>query len=120
MTDSKKVEIKEEKVLTNDKFAVIKLSGVQLKVFEGKEYEVNKLKGNKGDIIELNDVLLVANGEDIKVGKPVVEGSSVTLEITSQFKGEKINGFLYKAKARSRRRYGFRADLTKVLVKKIS
>ncbi len=120
MADKKKVETKEETTVTSEKFAVIKLSGVQLKVFEGKEYEVSKLKGNKGDALEVKDVLLVADGEDIKVGKPLVEGATVSLEITSQFKGEKIKGLTFKAKSRNRRRYGFRADLTKVLVKKIS
>jgi len=120
MADKKKIETKEEKITTSEKFAVIKLAGVQLKVFEGKEYEVNKLDGNKGDAIEVTDVLLVADGEDIKIGKPLVAGATVSLEITSQFKGEKIHGLTFKAKSRNRRRYGFRADLTKVLVKKIS
>ena len=115
----KKIETKEI-VESGSKFAVIKLAGVQLKVFEGKEYEVNKLSGNKGDKLEIKDVLLVADGEDIQIGKPLVDGAVVKLEITSQFKGDKIKGLIYKAKSRSRRRYGYRADLTKVLVKKIS
>lgn len=116
---SKKIETKEI-VESGSKFAVIKLAGVQLKVFEGKEYEVNKLSGNKGDKLEIKDVLLVADGEKIQIGKPLVDGAVVKLEITSQFKGDKIKGLIYKAKSRSRRRYGYRADLTKVLVKKIS
>lgn len=102
-----------------EKFAVIKISGVQLKVFEGKEYEVNKLAGNKGDTIEINEVLLVHDGKETKLGNPHVEGAKVVLEITSQKKGEKIDGLVYKAKARYRRRYGFRPNITKVLVKKI-
>jgi len=115
----KKIETKEV-VELGSKFAVIKLAGVQLKVSEGKEYEVNKLSGNKGDKLEIKDVLLVADGEKIQIGKPLVDGAVVKLEITSQFKGDKIKGLIYKAKSRSRRRYGYRADLTKVLVKKIS
>lgn len=103
----------------NEKFAIIKISGVQLKVFEGKEYEVNKLNGNKGDKLEITEVLLVSNGEDVKIGKPYVEGSKVVLEIGSQKKGDKIDGLVYKSKSRYRRRYGFRADLTKVIVKEI-
>jgi len=115
----KKIETKEV-VELGSKFAVIKLAGVQLKVSEGKEYEVNKLSGNKGDKLEIKEVLLVADGENIQIGKPLVDGAVVKLEITSQFKGDKIKGLIYKAKSRSRRRYGYRADLTKVLVKKIS
>jgi large subunit ribosomal protein L21 len=105
---------------SNEKFAVIKISGVQLKVFEGKEYEINKISGDKGDKVEVKDVLLVFNGKETQIGKPLVEGAKVTLEITSQTKGEKINGLVYKAKSRYRRRYGFRANITKVIVKKIS
>ena len=67
-----------------EKFAVIKLGGAQLKVVEGKEYEVNKLDGKKGDKIEISEVLLLANGDEVKIGTPYVEGSKVTLEITSQ------------------------------------
>lgn len=110
----------EKKETTKEKFAIIKISGVQLKVFEGKEYEINKISGNKGDKVEIEEVLLISDGTDTKIGKPFVEGSKVVLEITSQKKGEKIDGLVYKAKARYRRRYGFRANITKVIVKKIS
>jgi large subunit ribosomal protein L21 len=103
-----------------EKFAVIKLAGTQLKVFEGKEYEVNKLEGKKGDEIEIKEVLLSFDGKESKIGKPLVKDSKVTLEITSQKKGKKIDGLIYKAKSRYRKRYGFRPDITRVLVKKIS
>ena len=109
-------EIKDSK----EKFAIIKISGVQLKVFEGKEYEINKIEGNKGDKVEVTDVLLVFDGKETKMGTPLVKGAKVSVEIASQMKGEKINGLVFKAKSRYRRRYGFRANLTKIVVKKIS
>ena len=102
-----------------EKFAVIKLGGTQLKVVEGKEYEVNKLDGKKGDKIEISEVLLLANGDDVKIGTPYVEGSKVTLEITSQKKDKKVDVFKYKAKSRYRKSAGHRSLITKVLVKKI-
>jgi len=114
MADRKKTTIKPKK------FAIIKLAGSQLKVFEGKEYEVSKLSGKKGDKIEIKDVLLLWDGKDTKIGKPLVKDAKVELKITSQKKGEKIDGLTYKAKSRSRRRYGFRSQITRVLVKKIS
>ena len=122
MSDTGKTTTKPKKETTekNSKFAVIKLAGSQLKVFEGKEYEVGKLPGKKGDKIEIKDVLLIWDGKDTKIGKPLVEDAKVALEITSQKKGEKIDGLTYKAKSRSRRRYGFRPQITRVLVKKIS
>lgn len=105
---------------SKEKFAIIKISGVQLKVFEGKEYEINKVTGNKGEKMEITDVLLVSDGNETKIGTPLVEGAKVVLEITSQKKGKKIDGLVYKAKSRYRRRYGFRPNITKVIVKKIS
>ncbi|HOF79000.1 MAG TPA: 50S ribosomal protein L21 [Candidatus Dojkabacteria bacterium] len=116
---TKRVVKEETKKVSKNKFAVIAISGVQLKVYEGKEYEINKLVGNKGDKIEISEVLLIADGEDIKIGNPYIEGSKVSLEISSQKKGEKINGLKYKAKSRYRKHFGSRPLITKVLVKKI-
>lgn len=101
------------------KFAVIKLAGSQLKVVEGLKYEVKKLAGEKGDTITIDDVLLFADGDKVKVGTPTVKGSKVTLLIDSQKKDKKITTFKYKAKSRYRRTYGSRAEITRVLVKKI-
>jgi len=122
MVDTNKTTTKPKKETTEkaSKFAVIKLAGSQLKVFEGKQYEVNKLSGKKGDKIEIKDVLLVSDGKDTKIGKPLVKDAKVELEITSQKKGEKIDGLVYKAKSRYRKRYGSRPEITRVLVKKIS
>lgn len=119
-TTKKRKSTTTETKAQEEKFAVIKLAGSQLKVFEGKEYEVNKLSGKKGDKIEIEDVLLVHDGKETKIGKPLVKDTKVTLEITSQKKGEKIEGLKYKAKSRYRKHYGFRPQITRVLVKKIS
>jgi large subunit ribosomal protein L21 len=109
-----------KKVASEDKFAVIELAGSQFKVREGEQYEVKKLSGNKGDKIEIENVLMIAQGDDVKVGSPYVKDAKVTLEITAQKKGKKIQVFKYKAKARYRRSYGHRPAITRVLVKKIS
>jgi len=110
---------KEKTQKKNEQFAVIKLAGTQLKVFQGKKYEVNKLSGKKGDKIEVKDVLLTFDGKETKIGKPLVKDAKVILEITSQKKGKKIEGLIYKAKSRYRKHYGFRPEITSVLVKKI-
>ncbi|MDD4382430.1 MAG: 50S ribosomal protein L21 [Candidatus Dojkabacteria bacterium] len=111
--------MEKEKKTKEEKFAVISIAGVQLKVYEGKEYEVCKLEGVKGDKIECKDVLLVSNKDEVKIGNPLVDGSKVTLEITSQKKGEKIDGFKYSAKSRYRKHFGSRPLITRILVKKI-
>lgn len=106
--------------MNKEKFAVIKISGAQLKVYEGSEYEVNKLEGNKGDILEIKDVLLVSDKENTKIGNPLVDGAKVTLEITSQKKDDKVRVFKYKSKSRYRKTSGHRALITRVSVKSIS
>lgn len=103
-----------------NKFAVIEIAGTQLKVKEGQKYELKKLSGNKGDKITIENVLLLVDGEERKIGEPYVKDSKVVLEITSQMKGEKMKVFKYKAKSRYRRTYGHRPAVTRVLVKKIS
>ncbi len=117
-TKTKKTAKKEVK--NEEKFAVIELAGTQLRVSEGDQYEVKKLSGNKGDTIEIDKVLMIVDGDDVKVGKPYIKDVKVTLEITSQKKGEKVKIFKYKAKSRYRRKYGHRPAITRVLVKKIS
>ena len=100
-------------------FAVIAISGTQLKVREGDKYEIEKIAGEKGDKVEVKEVLMISDGEKIVTGKPYVKDVSVTLLIDSQLKGKKIEGFKYKAKSRYRKHYGYRAQLTRITVKKI-
>ena len=119
MKKETKVVAKTTPKKSSDSFAVIQISGVQLKVYKGKEYEVSKLNGKKGDKIEVKEVLLISDGKDAKIGKPYVDGAVVKLEITSQKKGDKIEGFKYAAKSRHRKRYGSRPSITKVIVKSI-
>ena len=107
------------KTENDKKFAIIKIAGTQLKVFEGKEYDINKIEGNKGDKVEIPDVLLVVDGDDIKMGDPLVKDSKVVLEITSQKKDAKIDVLKYKAKSRYRKSIGHRALISRVLVKEI-
>jgi len=100
-------------------FAVIAISGTQLKVKEGDEYDIEKIEGDKGDKIEVKEVLMISTNGKISIGKPYIKDTKVVLEIGSQFKGKKIEGFKYKAKSRYRKKYGYRSQLTRVIVKKI-
>ncbi len=108
-----------DEVEKREKFAVIKLGGTQLKVVEGNEYEVNRIDGEKGDKVEISEVLLLAEGNSVKIGKPYIEGGKVVLEITSQKKDKKVDVFKYKAKSRYRKSIGHRSLITRVLVKEI-
>ena len=71
-------------------YAVIKTGGKQYKVTEGDVLKVEKLNAEVNTTVELTEVLLVAGGDNaVKVGKPLVEGAKVVVEVLSQGKGQK-------------------------------
>jgi large subunit ribosomal protein L21 len=99
------------------KYAVIRLQGRQYKVSEGEEVLVDKMN----DLKLTPEVLLVADGEKVEVGKPVVKDAKVTIKILKEMEqGEKIEVYHFKAKSRYRKHTGFRPQFTRVLVEKIS
>ncbi len=101
-------------------YAVIRTGGKQYRVAPGDILEVEKLEGNVGDTITLDDVLLVADGEDVTIGQPTVEGAKVTAKITGQHRGEKILVFRYRPKKRIRVRRGHRQYLTRIQIESIN
>ncbi len=104
--------------MTNlDKFAVIRITGKQYRVTEGQEILVDKMN----DLKVTPEVLLVADGDKVEVGTPVLKDAKVTVKVLVELeKGEKVDIFKYKAKSRERRHIGFRAQYTRLLVEKIS
>lgn len=99
------------------KYAVIRLQGRQYKVEEGQELLVDKMT----DLKLTPEVLLVADGETVKVGKPVLKDSKVALKVVTELeKGEKVEVYHFKAKSRYRKHTGFRPQHTRVLIEKIS
>lgn len=101
-------------------YAVIRTGGKQYCVAPGDTVEVEKLDGNVGDSITLNDVLLVVNGETVQVGAPIVEGATVTAKITGQHRSRKILVFRYRPKKRIRVRKGHRQYLTRLQIESIN
>jgi large subunit ribosomal protein L21 len=101
-------------------YAVIRTGGKQYSVAPGDILEVEKLEGNVGDTVALNDVLLVADGEEVTIGRPLVEGASVTAKITGQHRGKKILVFRYRPKKRIRVRKGHRQWLTRLEIEAIN
>lgn len=104
----------------SDKFAIIKLGGAQHLVRENDVIEVNKLTDEPTGKLEVAEVLLVNEGEDVKIGTPYVSNAKVTLEYMENIKGEKVTKSIFQAKSRYRRKVGHRQSLTKVKVTKIS
>ena len=65
-------------------YAVIQTGGKQYRVSEGLKLKVEKLDAAEGDSIELDKVLMVANGDDVKIGAPYIDGGKVTATVTAQ------------------------------------
>ncbi len=99
--------------------AVIRTGGKQYRVTPGDIFEVEKLDGNVGDVLSLTDVLLVSDGDEVKIGQPIVDGATVTAKITGQHRGEKILVFRYRPKKRIRVRRGHRQYLTRLEIQSI-
>ncbi|OGN08996.1 MAG: 50S ribosomal protein L21 [Candidatus Yanofskybacteria bacterium RIFCSPHIGHO2_02_FULL_39_10] len=100
-------------------FAVIKTGGKQYKVSEGDILSVEKLE-HEGDKIVFDQVLLVSDDKNTKVGKPMVSGAKVEAKIIEDGKGKKKMVFRYKAKTRQHKKKGHRQPYTKVQITKIA
>jgi len=100
-------------------YAVVETGGKQYKVSEGMTIEVEKLPVEVGEEIELDKVLMVVDGDSIKVGRPFLEGAKVKALVQGQIKGPKIIVFKYKPKKRYRRKKGHRQRYTRLLIKEI-
>ena len=97
-------------------YAVLRIKGHQYKVSEGQEILVDKV----GDAKLEADILLVSIDGKVRVGRPVVKDAKVTIKVLGEEKGEKIDVYKYKSKSRYRRHTGFRSQLTRLLIQKIS
>jgi large subunit ribosomal protein L21 len=101
-------------------YAVIKTGGKQYRVAENDVLEVEKLNGEAGATIEFTEVLMVGEGESVKVGKPLIAGAKVTAELVGQTRGPKLIAFKKRRRKNSRRKKGHRQDLSKVRITAIS
>jgi large subunit ribosomal protein L21 len=101
------------------KYVILESGGKQYKAVEGGTIEVDLLHVNPGESLNINEVLLLVNGEDITVGAPVVKGASVKVTVLEHFKGEKTYNFHYKPKKRIRQKTGHRQNYTRLSVEKI-
>lgn len=103
-----------------NKYAVISLSGKQHVVTENENLQVDHIDRKVGEKFEIKDVLLSVNESDVKLGKPLVEGAKVKLEVISHERGEKVRVATFKAKSRQRKARGHRQALSTVKIVSIS
>ena len=101
-------------------FAIIETGGKQYKVNEGDIIFVEKLNVEEAATINFEQVLAVLDGENTKIGTPVVEGAKVEAKVVKNGKGKKITVFKYKAKKNEKKKIGHRQPYTKVEITKIA
>ncbi len=101
-------------------YAVIETGGKQYKVSEGDVIFIEKLEAAEGEAVTFDKVLVVADGENVTVGAPAVDGATVTAKVEKQGKAKKIYVFKMKRKKNYRRKKGHRQPFTKVTIEKIN
>ena len=100
--------------------AVIVTGGKQYTVAEGDVLFVEKLNAEADETVKFDQVLAVVDGENTKIGTPVVEGAAVEAKVIKNGKGKKIVVFKYKAKKNEKSKMGHRQPYTKVEITKIA
>nr|WP_044200681.1 50S ribosomal protein L21 [Oscillochloris trichoides] len=100
-------------------YAIIRDRGMQYRVEKGQVINIDLLDVEPGSQIELGEVLLVGNGDTVRVGAPLVSGAVVKAEVLGVKKGEKIIVFRYRNKKRYRRRTGHRQQYTEIKISDI-
>lgn len=100
-------------------YAVIETGGRHYRVSVGDTISVEKVTAETGDQIEIDRVIMVSGDDGVSIGKPVVEGATVTATVREHFRGPKIVVFKMKPKKRYRRKTGHRQSLTRLTIDSI-
>ncbi|WP_415889505.1 50S ribosomal protein L21 [Neptuniibacter sp. SY11_33] len=101
-------------------YAVIVSGGKQYRVQEGETLKLEKLQAEAGANFEFDRVLLVGNGDDIKIGAPVVDGAKVTAEVVQHGRAKKVEIIKFKRRKHHMKRQGHRQWFTEVKITGIS
>jgi len=97
-------------------YAVIATGGKQYKVTRGEILRVEKLDGDEGSTVKLDNVLMVADGDKVSVGTPTLDKASVTAKIMAHGRGEKVEIIKFRRRKYSRTQAGHRQSYTEIEV----
>ena len=100
-------------------YAVIKTGGKQYKVSEGETLKIEKLEVDPGKKVTFKEVLMVADGDNVQLGSPLVENASVEAKVISQGKGKKVNILKFRRRKNSMKQQGHRQLFTEIQIGKI-
>lgn len=101
-------------------YAVIKTGGKQYRVAEGQTLKIEKLDVEEGAAVEFDTVLMIADGDQIKVGSPYIDGARVSATVKSQGRGPKVLIVKFKRRKHYRKTQGHRQSFTEVRIGGIS
>ncbi len=101
-------------------YAVIKTGGKQYRVSQGDTLRLETLDANAGDSVEFDQVLMLGEGSDVKIGTPFVEGGKVTATVKSHGRGKKVEIIKFRRRKHHMKRMGHRQNYTEVEITGIS
>ena len=101
-------------------YAVIKSGGKQHRVIEGERLKVELLKAETGETITFGEVLMLVDGETVSIGEPHVAGASVTAEILSHGRGDKIRIVKHRRRKHYHKEQGHRQWFTEIKITSIT
>ena len=95
-------------------YAVFATGGKQYRAVTGDILKIEKLNAEKGSTVELDQVLMVGEGEDVKVGSPYLKGGKVTATVVEHGRGDKVRILKFKRRKHHMKRMGHRQDFTRI------
>ena len=101
-------------------YAVIKTGGKQYRVAEGETLKVEKLDVEEGAAVEFDTVLMIADGEQVRIGAPYIDGARVTATVESQGRGPKVRIVKFRRRKHYRKTQGHRQSYTELRISGIS
>ncbi len=97
-------------------YAVFTTGGKQYKASEGDVLRIEKLDAEKGSTVEIDQVLMVGEGGDVRIGAPIVEGGKVTAEVVDHGRGDKIRIIKFKRRKHHMKQMGHRQYYTEIKI----
>ncbi|MFY9178484.1 MAG: 50S ribosomal protein L21 [Venatoribacter sp.] len=101
-------------------YAVVVTGGKQYRVEEGQTFKVEKIEVATGESINLERVLLIGNGDDVKIGAPIVDGAKVTAEVVAHGRHKKVKIIKFKRRKHHMKQQGHRQWFTELKITSIA
>ena len=101
-------------------YAVIQTGGKQYRVAEGDTLKIEKIVADTGATVELDKVLMIADGDNVRVGQPFIEGGKITATVNAHGRGKKVNILKFRRRKHHMKRQGHRQWFTELTITGIS